>query len=224
MSVKLDFGFYIEGLKAAILSLLKNGNPNLSPVQLPMTGVQKFARYAGEFNTTDIMSAVKSLGSDLPAVLVAYHSGKDRQNAATGNLDGEQIEFEHTCGFVVIVVSNNLRKGGAPRITTADKMAGEARQLLGGVQFAVNVAAEGEPEQLELLNHTPLMFVGVETVLLLSDLTALSVSFRTSFKEWTPDRRVVSVGTADEILLNIEINGMDTPPAFNLPGVIGEKQ
>lgn len=228
MSRKLDFEFYVGGLKTAILALLKNGNSTASPVQPPMTGVQKFAPYHGEFNGADLMSAMKGLAANLPAVLVAYGSGRDKQNAGVGNLDGEPIEFEHSCGLVVIVVCNNLRIGGAQRVTTADKMVGEARQLLGGVQFVKDSSEAGEPEHLELLNHTPLMFAGVETLLLLSDLTALAVSFTTSFKEWTPNRRVEISGTIDEILIGIdprldvdeEDEESDNPPAFNLPGVV----
>lgn len=219
MSVKLDFNFYVGGLKAAILNLLKNGNTSLVPPQPPMTGVQKFAPYAGEFNAVDVVSAVKSLASNLPAVLVAYGSGKDKRQAASGVTEDEPIEFEHSCAFIVIVVSNNLRKGGVPRVTNADKMTGEARQLLGGIQFETNVAETGQPAEVKLLNHTPLEFAGVETLLLLSDLTALAVSFTTSFKEWTPPRRVANIGNANEILLDIELNGLDIPPAFNLPGV-----
>lgn len=220
MTRELNFEFYVGGLKTAILALLKNGNSSLSPEQPPMTGVQKFALYGGEFNNSDAVSAVKSLGSELPAVLIAYGSGKDKGNAATGILNGEQIEFEHSCGFVVIVVCNNFRKGGAERATNVDKMVAEVRQLLGGVQFEVNIAETGQPQQLELLNHTPFRFAGVETFFLLSDLTAMAVSFTTSFKEWTRDRRVVSVGTADEILLDIELNGNSSAPEFNLPGVV----
>lgn len=203
MSVKLDFNFYVAGMRAAILSLLKNGNSLLAPAQPPMTGVVKFAPYNGELSPANTVSAIKSLAADLPAVLVAYGSGKDKQNAATGTLHNEPIEFEHRCGFVVFVVCNNLRQGNQPRPTTVDRMVAETRQLLGGVQFEIDISEEGEPEQLEPLNHTPLVFAGVETVLSLSDLTALAVSFTTSFKEWTPDRRIVAVGTADEILLDI---------------------
>ena len=102
-------------------------------------------------------------------------------------------------------------------------MVAEARGLLGGVQFETNIAETGEPEQMELLNHTPLMFAGVETLLLLSDLTALAVSFTTSFKEWTRDRRIVNVGHANTILFDIEANENNVSPAFNLPGVVGGK-
>lgn len=234
MSKKLDFNFHVGGLKAAILGLLKNGNPLLIPAHLPMTGVKKFASYDGEFNAGDATSSIKALTPHLPAVLVAYGSGKDRPNAATGMLHGEPIEFEHSCGFVVIVACNNLRIGGAQRTTTVDQMVSEARQLLGGVQFEIDVSDEGQPAQMEPLNHTPLMFDGVENLLLLSDLTALAVSFTTSFKEWTPNRRVVSAGTADEILLDMENGGNNIPhnvlndgrnllPEFNTPGVVGEK-
>lgn len=233
MSRKLDFNFYVAGLKTAIINLLKNGNPSLSPIQLPMTGVRKFAPYGGELNSWEMTSVLKSLASDLPAVLVAYGSGKDRRNAATGTLADEPIEFEHSCGFVVIVACNNFRLGGEPRATTAERMAGEARQLLGGVQFEIDIAEDGQPEHLELLNHTPLIFAGVETLLLLSDLTALAVSFTTSFKEFTPNRRVIQDATVDEILLDmgtggsyvppdIEDEGENIQPAFNLPGIVGE--
>lgn len=202
-SKKLDFEFYVAGLKTAILGLLKNGNPSLIPAQLPMTGVQKFAPYNGEFNPGDVTSSIKELASNLPAVLVAYGSGKDRPNAATGTLHGEPIEFEHSCGFVVIVACNNLRIGAAQRTTTVDRMVSEVRRLLGGVQFEFDVSEAGQPAQMEPLNHTPLMFDGVETLLLLSDLTALAVSVTTSFKEWTANRSVVSAGDVEQILLGV---------------------
>ncbi len=211
--MQLDFAFYVGGLEQSILALLKDGNPELN--QAGMTGVKEYATYSGELNREDLIAALKSLAPRFPLVLVAYGSGKDKRKAATG-LDGDAIEIEHTCGFVVIVASNDLR-GQKQRLTSAYQMIGEARQLLGGVQF--EIAVEGADE---LLNHSPLVPAGVETITRLPDLTAYAVHFETSFHELLADRRINAVGTADEITLDIEPIKNDIPPTANVPGVYGE--
>lgn len=218
--MKLDFNFYVSNLEGAILNLLKNGNSEISPAQPGMSEVKSFATYAGELDRETLILALQGLGSlPLPLVLVSYGSGTDKHKAATGLLEKEPIENEHTCGFMVLVACNDLR-GEKVRKTTAYKMIGEARQLLGGVQFEIEVEGAEFPE---LLNHTPFVFAGVETIGRLKDLTAYAIHFTTSFKEWTPDRRSVTV-QIDEILLDIEPN--EYPPSANnevdLPGVKGE--
>lgn len=194
MSRVLDFDFYVRGLEQAILALLKNGSSETN--QPGMTGVKTFATYAGELDRDKLLDALKALVPRFPLVLASYGSGTDKPKAATGILHGEPIENEHRCGFVVIVACNDLR-GEAARKTTAYKMVGEARQILGGVQFETEIADE---EEAELLNHAPLRFAGVETIGRLPDLTAYAVHFETMFHEWTPDRRIVTTtGSANEI-------------------------
>lgn len=214
-----DFNFHVSNLEKAILHLLENGDEEMSPAMPGMTGVKTFATYAGELDRETLILSLQALAPKLPLVLVSYGSGKDKQKTATGYLNNEPIENEHTCGFMVIVACNDLR-GEKGRKTVAFQMIGEARQLLGGVQFEIEIEGEENPE---LLNHSPIMFAGVETIGRLKDLTAYAVHFTTSFKEWTPDRRNVTVYPADEILLDIQPN--DNPPSvieFNLPGVTGE--
>lgn len=217
ISRKLDFDFYVNGLEAAILHLLKTGNQAIS--QTGMTEVKTFATYAGELDRDTLILALQSLAPRLPLVLASYGSGSDKHKAATGFLSNEPLENEHTCDFVVIVACNDLR-GEKQRKVTAYKMVSDVRQLLGGVQFEIDLQDGGDPE---LLNHSPLMFAGVETIGKLKDLTAYAVHLKTSFKEWTPDRRVVNVYRADEILLDIEPNDTgEIAPTGTIPGVNGE--
>ena len=217
MSRKLDFEFYVGGLETAILALLKNGNADIN--QAGMTGVKTFATYAGELDRDKLIEALKALSPRFPLVLASYGSGADKRKAATGMLPGEPIENEHHCGFVVIVACNDLR-GEQARKTTAYKMIAEVRQLLGGVQFEIAIDEEDEAEPL---NHAPLALAGVETIGRLPDLTAYAAHFETMFHEWTPDRRVVIAGRADEILLGIEpsVENENLPSAENLPGIRG---
>ncbi len=225
MTVKLDFNFYVSGLETAILDLLKNGNPQTDPPEAGMTGVKSFATYAGELDRNSLLAALQALAPRLPLVLASYGSGADKRKAATGMLENEPIENEHSCGFMVIVACSDLR-GEKARKASAYKMVGEARQLLGGVQFEIEV--EGEPEKI-LLNHSPFLFAGVETIARLKDLTAYAVHFTTTFKEWTKDRRV-AIENVEEIELDIDpgdFPGDDPiPPIANddlsLPGVEGE--
>ncbi len=217
MSRKLDFDFYVNGLEAAILNLLKTGNSAIS--QTGMTGVNTFATYAGELDRDTLILALQSLAPRLPLVLASYGSGGDKHKAATGFAHDEPLENEHACSFVVIVACNDLR-GEQARKVTAYKMVSDVRQRLGGVQF--ETLLDGAPE---LLNHSPMMLDGVETIGRLKDLTAYAVHFRTSFKEWTPDRRVVNVYRADEIRLDVQPDGNDVEniaPTESLPGVNGE--
>ncbi len=234
--MKLDFAFYVGGLEQSIINLLKNGDADLQ--QAGMVGVKEFATYSGELNREDVIDALKSMAPRFPLVLVSYGSGKDKRKAPTGLIDKEPIEVEHTCGFVVIVASNDLR-GREQRKTSAFQTIGEARQLLGGVQFEITVeGAGGAPDEDVLLNHSPLVPAAVETIVRLPDLTAYAVHFETMFHEWLPDRRV-AVGNIEEILLGIEpsVNNDDsgnpsgqnqTPPqafdGFSLPGVEMEKK
>ena len=198
--MKLDFAFYVGGLEKSIINLLKDGDTKLQ--QAGMNGVKEFALYSGELNREDLVAALKSLAPRFPLVLVSYGSGKDRRKAATGLIEKEPIEVEHDCGFVVIVASNDLR-GIEKRKTSANQMVGEVRQLLGGVQFEVQI--EGEDQ---LLNHSPLIPAAVETITRLPDLSAYAVHFSTMFHEWLPDRRV-AVGNVEEIILNYGENNED---------------
>jgi hypothetical protein len=215
--MKLDFAFYVGGLEAGIMNLLKSGDAALQ--QAGMTGVKEFAKYSGDLDREDLVVALKSLAPRFPLVLISYGSGKDRRKAATGVIEKEPIEVEHHCGFVVIVASNDLR-GSANRITSANAMVGEVRQLLGGVQFEIEIDGEAE-----LLNHSPFIPVAVETIARLPDLTAYAVHFDTMFHEWLPDRRVVFSGNVEEILLDIEANNLPAANGSNnLPGIYMEKK
>lgn len=218
--MRLDFAFYVGGLETSIINLLKNGNADLE--QAGMDGVKEFATYSGELDRENLINALKALAPRFPLVLVSYGSGIDKRKAATGLVDNEPIEIEHTCGFVVIVASNDLR-GLKTRKSSAYKMVGEVRQLLGGVQFEID--NEGENE---FLNHSPFVPAAVETIARLPDLTAYAVHFGTTFHEWMPDR-TITVGNVDEILLGVEPrlnvdeeNENDISLAVNLPGVSGE--
>jgi hypothetical protein len=231
MSVRLDFEFYVTGLEAALLNLLETGN--VSPAIAGMTGVKRFATYAGELDRDSLLQAIQALAPQMPLVLASYGSGNDKQKAATSVLDKEPSEYEHSCSFVVIVACND-RRGEQSRKVNAYKMVAEVRQLLGGVQFETTLEGENDPI---LLNHSPFKLAGVETIGRLKDLTAYAVHFTTTFKEWTPDRRIVNVFPADEILLDVQAElpgdhgdddeGENTnPPGAqddpSLPGVSGE--
>lgn len=217
--MKLDFAFYVGGLEKSILNLLKAGNADLK--QPGMVGVKEFALYSGELNREDLVAALKSLAPRFPLVLVSYGSGTDKRKAATGLIDKEPIEVEHTCGFVVIVASNDLR-GKTQQKTSANQMVGEVRQLLGGVQFEVEIDGEAV-----LLNHSPFIPATVETITRIPDLTAYAVHFATSFHEWLPDRCVNVAGFANEILLGIasEVGEENSPTAGvdSVPGIFMEK-
>lgn len=217
--MRLDFAFYVGGLEQSIINLLKDGDADLQ--QPGMLGVKEFSTYSGELNREDLIAALKSLAPRFPLVLVSYGSGKDRRKAATGLIDKEPIEIEHTCGFVVIVASNDMR-GRQQQKTSAFQMVGEARQLLGGVQFETIIkGAGGVPDEDVLLNHSPLIPAAVETIVRLPDMTAYAVHFETMFHEWLPDRRV-AVSLVEEVLLDVraEIENQIPPIGSNLPGVV----
>lgn len=197
-SNQLDFNFYVSGLEQSILGLLRDGNDELNQTGMK-DYVKDFATYSGELDDRDtLINALKALHARFPLVLSAYGSGSDQRKAATGLARDDAIEFEHRCGFVVIVASTDLR-GEKSRKGTAYRMVADVRQLLGGVQFEVEL--EGVTQ---LLNHSPFEYAGVETIGRLKDLTAFAVHFATAFHEWTPNRRTVMFYPADEIILDIE--------------------
>lgn len=207
----LDFEFHVSGLENAILNLLKSGD---SGAEIPaMTGVKEFATYSGELDRENLLAAIQSMASRFPLVMVAYGSGSDKRKAATGMLDKEAIEIEHSCGFIVVVASQDLR-GEKARRTSLYKMLAQVRQILGGIQFEIEV--EGEVENV-MLNHAPLIPAGVECISRLKDLTAYAVHFETMFHEWLPDRRIVPANV-EEINLNVFVENTNLPE-FNLPGV-----
>lgn len=216
-SNRLDFDFYVNGLEQSILGLLKDGNPELNQPGMNAY-VKEFGTYSGELDDRDtLINALKGLTARFPLVLAAYGSGNDRRKAATGLTD-EAIEFEHLCGFVVVVASNDLR-GEKSRKGTAYKMVADVRQMLGGIQFVIEL----EDEVSQLLNHSPFEFAGVETLGRLKDLTAFAVHFTTAFHEWTPNRRMMMIYPADEILLDIEppVEDENLSPTANTPGISG---
>lgn len=207
-----DFEFHINGLENAILNLLKTGNDDLNIS--PMTGTQEFSAYSGELDRENVIDALRRSTNRFPLVMVAYGAGVDKRKAATGLLENEPIEIEHTCGFIVVVASNDFR-GEKARRSSIYKMIAEVRQNLGGVQFEIEV----ENEKL-FLNHAPLIPSAVECISRMPDLTAYAVHFETMFHEWLPDRREVQANI-EEIILDVFIEN-ENLPEFNLPGVKGE--
>ena len=204
-----DFEFHINGLENAILNLLKTGDEvNEIP---PMTGVKEFATYSGELDRENVLDALKRNTSRFPLVLVSYGAGFDKHKAATGRLENEPIEVEHSCGFIVVVASNDLR-GEKTRRVSVIKMIAETRRLLGGVQFEIEV----ENEKF-FLNHSPMMPSAVECIVKMPDVTAYAVHFDTMFHEWLPDRRQVAANV-EEIQLDVFVENNNLP-VFNLPGV-----
>lgn len=204
-----DFEFHIKGLENAILNILKSGD---SSANIPaMTGVKDFATYSGELDRDNIIAALQSMVNRFPLVMVAYGSGLDKRKAATGLIDKEPIENEHSCGFIVVVASQDLR-GEKHRRVSLYKMIADVRRLLGGIQFETEFDNE-----TVMLNHAPLLPTGVECISRLKDLTAYAVHFATMFHEWLPDRRVVPANI-QEIGLNVFVENNNLPD-FNLPGV-----
>jgi|GEM_PF-3104179 len=196
MSVNLDFEFFVTGLEDSILNRLEKGDDERS--QNGMTGIKEFASYSGELEREDVIDALKREIRRFPLALVSYGSGTDKRKASTNLLFDEPIELEHRCGFVVICATNDVRSEKARRRGKIYKMISQAQQLLGGVQFEVEVESEKV-----MLNTEPFLPVAVEAVTRLPDLTAYAVHFETAFHYWLPDRRVVA-GNVEEIGLNIE--------------------
>jgi hypothetical protein len=213
-----NFDFYVSGLEQAIVNHLQTGDAAAGLQPMTAHDTTTFAIYAGELDPEVLREAINELAPRFPLVLVAYGSGADKRKAGVNLLAGEPIEIEHRCGFVVICANDDARGNDNQRLT-ANRMIGEVRQLIGGVQFAVEL----QSGERELLNHEPLLPLGVETILRLPDMTAYAAHFETMFREILPDRRTAAAGTAEEILLGV-VPRRDNPPIAddgnNLPGVI----
>lgn len=212
MSLAIDF--YISGLEDAILSLLKTGDDVRAPL-----AAKDFSAYGGELDAENLKEALKMLVVRFPLVLVSYGSGQSKRKSATGVLDGEPIEFEHRCGYMVVVCSRNMR-GQSERRADAYGLIGSTVDLLGGVVFTKVINEGTEDEETITLNTQPFTLDAIECITRLPDLTAYAIHFNTSFHHWSPDRREVVAGNADEIEVNIDPTNPPAPVLENnLPGV-----
>lgn len=209
-----DFNFHIGGLEDAILALLK---AEISD------GVNHFALYSGELSDGDkLKQALSALAPRYPCILVAYADGIDVQDpvtSATANAvtRGKSLHFRHDCSFVVICISNDARGENARRRGVQTKlgtyqMLSRVREILSGLQFAVEI-----DDKKVLLNHKPLMPTAVEFIARQKSVTAYSQAFETYFRYSTLDRS--AAGTNVE---TVELNLAAEPQNVageNTPGV-----
>jgi len=218
MSQTIDF--YIAGLEAAIQSQLKNGESSGEVLVRPGLGTAtNVMAYGGELDDENFTRALKVLAPRFPLALVTYGSGQSKRKAATAILEGDPIEMEHQCGFMVVLCSDN-RRGKDERRADVYQLIGATVDLLGGVIFAKLINEGEENEESITLNAQPFIVDAIECITRLPDLTAYAVHFNTSFHHWLPDRRTVAAGNADEIEVNIDpTNPPASPIENNLPGV-----
>ena len=204
--MRLGFEFYVGSLENAIMNLLRDGDSTLKLPGLKELGAKDIAPYSGELDAEKVLDALKAQINRFPLVLASYGGGANKRKTAVNLLDGDSIEEEHECSFVVVVIAGDLRGETARRRGGVDTlgiytMIDAVTNLLGGVTFDADFIDENGTVRREPLNHQPFLPFNVEAIINRPDVTAYAVPFVTSFKYSLPDRRTVFAGTANEILL-----------------------